>query len=331
VDRADRELPDRRLARQHHRVGPVVDRVGHVADLGPGRGRLLDHALEHLGRDDHRLAGHLAPPDQVLLHDRHLGEVHLDPEVPAGDHQPVARLQDRVDLPDRLGLLDLGDHVDVAALVHQVLADQVQVVGLADERQREVVQVVLDRPVDALPVLVGDRRDRHLRVRQVDPLGALEDAADRGLALQLGVRLVDADEPEQPVLDHDPVADLDVVDEVVVDRADPACLADGRGPLDDQLVADGDRHAAGAVLVGDLAEPDLRAAEVAEDGDRVVEPDGGLADQPEGGQVAVEVPVGEVQPADVAAGVEQGEQRVGRRDGRPHGGDDLGADHAERP
>ncbi|MGC4001092.1 MAG: hypothetical protein QM767_27995 [Anaeromyxobacter sp.] len=48
--------------------------------------------------------------------------------------------------------------------------------------------------------------------------------------------------------------------------------------LHDELVAQRDRHAAGPVEVFDFAEADLGAAQVAEDGNRLVVFGGGLAD-----------------------------------------------------
>ena len=113
VDRPDGEFPDRCFAAQHHRVGAVEDGVGDVAHLGPRRRGLLDHRLQHLRRDDHRLAGGLASADQVLLDDRHLGHVHLHAQIAAGDHQAIGGFDDRVDLVERLGLFDFGDQLDI--------------------------------------------------------------------------------------------------------------------------------------------------------------------------------------------------------------------------
>ena len=60
LHRLDREAAGGGLAGEHQRVGAVEHRVGDVRRLGAGRARLLHHRLEHLRRDDHRLAG--APP-----------------------------------------------------------------------------------------------------------------------------------------------------------------------------------------------------------------------------------------------------------------------------
>ena len=138
-DRLHRVGADAGLARQHHRVGAVEHRVGDVGRLGPGRARMGDHRLEHLGRDDHRLGVVAADLDRPLLHDRHLLERHLDAEVAARDHDAVEGEHDLFEPVDRLGLLDLGDDRAVDAdLVHD-LVHELDVFGRAHERQRDEV------------------------------------------------------------------------------------------------------------------------------------------------------------------------------------------------
>ena len=126
---------DAGLARQHHRVGPVEDRVRHVGRLGAGRPRGGDHRLEHLGRHDHRLRPAPGRGDDPLLDQRHLFERQLDSEIAAGDHEAVERVDDLVEIVHRLRLLDLGDDRDPAThLVHD-LVDEIGVARAADERQ----------------------------------------------------------------------------------------------------------------------------------------------------------------------------------------------------
>ena len=48
--------------------------------------------------------------DGALLHQRHLLERQLHAEVAARDHDAVEGQHDRLEVVDRLGLLDLGDH-----------------------------------------------------------------------------------------------------------------------------------------------------------------------------------------------------------------------------
>jgi len=64
----------------------------------------------------------------------------FDAQVPARHHQPIAGFDDRVDLLQRLGLLDFGDQMDVAYFVLQIVPQRRQVVGLADEGEGQVIQ-----------------------------------------------------------------------------------------------------------------------------------------------------------------------------------------------
>ena len=111
LDRLDRVIADRGLLGEHHRVGAVVDRVGDVGHLGPGRPPGVDHRGEHLGRGDRRLRALAGFADHPLLDDRHLRQRQLDAEVAAGDHDPAARRADDLgDVVGGLALLDLRDH-----------------------------------------------------------------------------------------------------------------------------------------------------------------------------------------------------------------------------
>ena len=157
--RLDRVLADRGLLGEHHRVGAVVDRVGDVGHLGPGRAPRGHHRGQHLGRRDRRLGALAGGADQPLLHDRHLRQRQLDPEVAAGDHDPAGRRRDDLlGVLGRLLLLDLGDQRDVGAERAQPLGDRLEVGGGGDEGDREQVDAVLDRELDPAEVAVGRGR-----------------------------------------------------------------------------------------------------------------------------------------------------------------------------
>ena len=53
----------------------------------------------------------------LLLQERHVLERALHAEVAAGDHEAVERVDDLVEVVDRLRLLDLGDDREVDALL----------------------------------------------------------------------------------------------------------------------------------------------------------------------------------------------------------------------
>ena len=152
LDRLDRVLPDGGLARQHHRRGAVEHGVRDVRRLGARRLGALQHRLEHLRRRDHGLARSTAEPDDPLLHERHVGGADLDAEIAARDHQPVGGRDDRIELLDRLGLLDLRDHALAPAELGDHRAQVLDVLGAAHERERDVVGVLLDREREVLAI-----------------------------------------------------------------------------------------------------------------------------------------------------------------------------------
>ena len=89
--RVVRVLADRRLRREHHRVGALEHRRRDVARLGARRPRRFDHRLQHLGGDDHRRLLQPAAPDDLLLHDGHRLGRQLDAQVAARHHHRVGR------------------------------------------------------------------------------------------------------------------------------------------------------------------------------------------------------------------------------------------------
>jgi hypothetical protein len=119
-------------------VGAVEDRVGDVGHLGARRARRADHRVEHLRRGDRGAGERAGERDHLLLHDRDLPDLHLDPEVAARDHHAVGGAHDLLGPLHRLRLLDLGDQRQP-----RVLAQERDVLGAAHERQRDEVDADL--------------------------------------------------------------------------------------------------------------------------------------------------------------------------------------------
>ena len=189
--RLEREAADRRLARQHDAVRAVqhgVRDVGGLGARGPGR---ADHRLEHLRRDDRRRRGHPCRAQQVLLQERDLLHRQLHAQVAASDHHDVGHPQDLVDVLHRGLRLDLR-HDRHRAIPHQ-RAELLDVLRTADERLRHQVDAQVERPREALPVALGDRRQAEPFGGDVHPLAG----ADRAAAHALGPhhRAVDARSP----------------------------------------------------------------------------------------------------------------------------------------
>ena len=215
------------LAREHDGAGPVVDGVGHVADLGAGGAGVGDHALEHLGCGDDALAAHAADGDQMLLDGGQLGKRHLHAEVAAGHHDALAGGADLVDVVHAGLVLDLGDDVDVpAAVVLQEGLEVDQVLLAGDEGGGHEVHAVADAEEQVGPVLLGHVGLTHDLAGEAHALAVGEHAAREHGAADLGV-LDGADlEDHEAVVDEDFVARREVVGQPSVADGDDALVPD---------------------------------------------------------------------------------------------------------
>lgn len=158
------------LTRQHHAVGAVSDGVSNVADLGTSGPRVLDHALEHLSGADDRLASHVAHGDHLLLSSKHLSSGNLDTEVTTGHHHTVSLLQNLGKVVQTLPVLNLGDDLDVLALLAKDLSDGLDVITAADEGGKDHIDVVLDAEAQVVLVLLGQSGEVNIGVGQVHTL-----------------------------------------------------------------------------------------------------------------------------------------------------------------
>src|SRR5690606_41277373 len=96
--------------------------------------------------------------------------------------------------------------------------------GPPHEGQGDEIHVLLHRKGDVAPVLLGDRRQVDANPRQVDVAAALEDAAVQHLAAHGALFLGEHFEVDEAVVHGDAVADVDVVDDVLVVDQDGASL-----------------------------------------------------------------------------------------------------------
>jgi hypothetical protein len=128
----------------------VVDRRRDVGGLGRGGHRRGDHRLQHLGGDDHRLAGAAAGAQDAPLDGGHLLGAHLDPQVAARHHDAVGLPDDGVELRDRHRLLELGH--DPGAVADQ-RARFVDILRPLHERQGDPVGAELEAVFEVAAVL----------------------------------------------------------------------------------------------------------------------------------------------------------------------------------
>ncbi len=253
-----------------------------------------------------------------------LAERDLDAEVAARHHDDVGRADDVVEVVDRGLVLDLGDDFRRRLPVLEKKAEQLDVVGLADERQRDEIDAFLEADERVAAVLFGERREVHVHAGQVDVAARREMPRRQHAAADVGVVLLHHLEADQAVVDQDGVADLDVGDEIAVvdvDRADLDGVLAFRAGLDGEVEdlarpqLDGHREVAGA---------DLGPLDVHHDRDVLAGADGGGPDAADDHARPVVAGVRHVEPHDVDAGVDDVDQHLLALRGGAERCDDLG-------
>ena len=129
------------------------------------------------------------------------------PRSPRATMMPSKAAMISARLLDRLGLLDLGDdrqpHAD---LVHDRV-DVVDVLGRADEGQRDHVGAQAQRPAQVVLVLLGQGRDAHGDAGQVDALVVATTVPPSTTSVQdVGVGDLDGPQRDLAVVDEQHVA-----------------------------------------------------------------------------------------------------------------------------
>lgn len=121
------------LTRKHDAVSTIGNSVTNIADLSAGGPGVLDHGLEHLGSADDGLAGNVAHGNDLLLSSEHLGGGDLDTQVTTGNHDTVGLGENLSEVVETLPVLDLGDDLDVLALLAKNLTDVLDVLAATDK------------------------------------------------------------------------------------------------------------------------------------------------------------------------------------------------------
>ena len=187
------------------------------ARVGTG---LLDHRLHHLRCGDRELVALARHADHPFLQAGHRRVADFDGEVAARDHDAVGGVDDLRQRDNRLGALDLRDHLRLAACGEQQLARHVHVFLALRKRHREVVGLDLDRRLDVVHVLGRQRGRGQAAAQPVDPLVVRQRAAQHHA--RDDARPVDGldDEPDQAVVEQQDRAGRDVARKLLVVEAD---------------------------------------------------------------------------------------------------------------
>ena len=100
-----------------------------------------------------------------LLDDRHGFDRNLDAEIAARDHDAVGGGDDVIELGERLVLLDLGDDRHALVPFRDERFGALDVFGRTHERERDVIDALLEPELEILEVARRDRRDVQRAVR----------------------------------------------------------------------------------------------------------------------------------------------------------------------
>lgn len=206
-----------RLSRQHDTVGAVEDSIGDVGHLRTSRPGIVRHGLEHLRGADDRLALDVALGDHHLLGDEDLGSGDLDPQITTGDHDAVGLVEDLVEVVDALLVLDLGNDLDLLALLAQDLTDMADIAAAADEGGEDHIDLVLHAKLQIADILLRQGGEVDVGSRQVDPLAGGDVAVVQALDAQ-GLVVYDLEylEGHDAVIHIDELAGGDHLGDVLV-------------------------------------------------------------------------------------------------------------------
>lgn len=289
------------LARQHDTVGAIQNSIAHIADLGTGGAWVVGHALQHLSGANGGLAGNVALGDHHLLCNENLGGRDLDTQITTSHHDTVGDLEDLVKVVDSLLVLNLGDDLDVLALLTEHLTDSGDVLCATNKRGKDHVHVVLDTKFQIGLVLFAQSGEIDVCLGQVDTLLAADLAVVDRLALQcLVVHHLQHLESEHTVVDVDGAALFNDLGDVLV--VDVHVLVVGSGSI---LVVCGDVDLGACgngnvLVVWSVSGADLGTLGVEGDGDRAAFLGGlGLAGVVNDGLVVLVAAVREVHADDL--------------------------------
>ena len=178
--------------------------------------------FEHLRRDHDRLSELTGRRDDLVLKRRHLLRRQLDSEIAARDHHRVRKGDDVVQTIDRRRFLDLRKQC-------RAVADQLPrfgyVLGPLHEGQRNPVGPLIQRELQIVAVLVGERWNRHHDVGDIDALVVGHGTADLHLADDLVAVDFEDVQADLAVVDQDLRSCLDRFEKLGMWQQDTVAVA----------------------------------------------------------------------------------------------------------
>src|SRR5262249_29473932 len=150
-----RMLTGGRLRAEHDRVGAFQHGIGDIGDLAAVGFYAVDHALHHLGGNDHRFGAVDTFADDLALGHRDLFDGQFHAEVTTSYHHPVGLVDDVAKVFHGRGHLDLCDDLAAAFSVGQAPLQVNDVVHFADEGKGDPVHFLGDDEIEIDQVFFG--------------------------------------------------------------------------------------------------------------------------------------------------------------------------------
>ena len=316
----------RRLAAQHDGIRLFIDRVRHVRHLGARWMRVLDHAFEHVRRDDERLAHAHARLHDPPLDDRQLFVRTFNAEIATRDHDGVRLGHDGVKILDCLLVLDLRHDLRPPLRIGDDRPQLQNILRLTHERQRDEIHPHLQPHRNVRQIFSRQRGQADLHAGQIDMSSAAELSRRQHFTLNLVAKLLQHAHVDRPVVHEHDVALADVVDEILVVHVH-------RVHLLARLAAHREREFFTRLqiqLARQIARADRRPLSVEQDADKLPLLLRGGADLRHDAADPVMRRVRHVQPRDIHAGGHQLPEHLRRFRGGAEGGDNFCASHKQR-
>lgn len=151
----------------------------------------------------------------LLLGTEDLGGGNFDTHVATSNHDTVSLGENVGKVVEALSVLNLGDNLDVGAILAKDITDVTDVLASSDERGKDHINTVLDTKPQVVLVLFGKGREIDVGVGQVDALLRRDEAIVAGTNLN---RLIVLDaknvKGEDTVIDIDDAAGLNHLGDV---------------------------------------------------------------------------------------------------------------------
>ena len=318
-----REVAHRRFVRQHDGIGAIENRVGHITHLSPGGARARSHRIEHLGGRDDRNTEAVGFLDEFLLKQRNFFGWHLNAEVATGNHHPIAKGKDGVDLINGFELLDLGHHRRGVTVLADQTTNLLHVGGVTHKAESDPINSLLKTKGKVSAVFVGKGPNRKLHVGEVHPLVVGQHTTNRDHAVEGLISFLNPFHLHfnAAVVQEDSAARGHLIRQLVVsDRGDLLIAGDSpRGQGERVSLGQGDG------TISEAAKTNLWALKVLKNSDVLAKFSRDLTDCLDPLGVVAVIPVGKIQAKRGGASLDQFLQPLGAFGSRADGGHDLGS------